>query len=234
MTLRVLVAEPDDVRRRCLTRAMTRYGFSVIDVRTAEEALSHRGEIDVALIDLNLPDADGVKLCETFRSRPEVVILAFTAKESEVEHVLALQAGADHCLARDVGVREIIARIEAVQRRIEELAHSVTARATTADHPPLATTINGETLHIDPSSRRATLRAAELSLTRKEFDLLTLLVGEAGRGVPRGLIMEKVWLDDSGISTRTLDTHVHSLRRKLRCTEAISCVRQFGYRFQAT
>jgi DNA-binding response OmpR family regulator len=229
MTLRVLVAEPDNVRRCRLATDLVRHGYSVIAVETAGEVIAHQNEIDVALFELNLPDADGVKLCEILRSRPEVAVIVYTADESETDHVLALHAGADHCLSTAVGVREIIACIEAVRRRTVNVPRPGMPKA-----DRMVSTVNGKSLEIDASSRRATLCADELGLTRKEFDLLSFLVGESGNNVRREVIMEKVWLDESGVSTRTLDTHVYSLRRKISCHEAISCVRQVGYRFQPT
>lgn len=231
MTLRVLVAEPDKARRRRLATDLGRHGYSVIAVETAGEVIAHQNEIDVALFELKLPDADGVKLCEILRGRPEVAVIVYTADESEIEHVLALHAGADHCLSTAVGVREIIACIEAVRRRTVDVARPGLSEPKT---DRMVSTVNGKSLEIDASSRRATLCANELGLTRKEFDLLAFLVGESGNNVRREVIMEKVWLDESGVSTRTLDTHVYSLRRKISCHEAISCVRQVGYRFQPT
>ncbi|WP_278314980.1 response regulator transcription factor [Lolliginicoccus levis] len=228
---RVLIADPDDGYRSVIARQLERHGYQVQGVGTAGDAIALAGAADVALLNIDLPDADGLRLCRQIRCRPDVVIIVYTCAAGELDHVLAFQAGADHCVPQQTGIREIVARIDAVQRRV--CRHPVDGAPTEDARPDrLHTTVDSVELVVDRVTCTVTRGDEVVPLTRKEFDLLSLLVEQAGRNVTRDTLMERVWRDESGIRTRTLDTHVNNVRRKIGSREAVSCVRGIGYRFE--
>lgn len=229
---RVLIADPDAGYRSVVARQLERHGYRAQGVGTASDAIALAGDADVALLNIDLPDADGLRLCRQIRNRPDVVIIVYTCAAGELDHVLAFQAGADHCVPQQTGIREIVARIDAVQRRL--CRHPVDEAPAEEDAGPdrLRTTVDSVELVVDRATCTVTRGDEVVPLTRKEFDLLNLLVEQAGRNVTRDTLMERVWRDESGIRTRTLDTHVNNVRRKIGSREAVSCVRGIGYRFE--
>lgn len=227
--IRVLVAEADEVIRRSVMRSLERYGYCARGVGTASAAISESDSAEILLIDIDLPDEDGLRVCEKVRRRADVVIIAFSNRLDEIDYILALRAGADHCVPKNTGIREIIARIEAVRRRVDLSSLEVKNHSGN-----LSSTVNGSDLEIDRATCTVTLDSRVLTMTRKEFDLLSLLIETKGKNVPRSTIMERVWHDDSGVQTRTIDTHVNNLRRKIGRRESITCTRGVGYRFLAS
>jgi DNA-binding response OmpR family regulator len=164
-------------------------------------------------------------VCTGLRARGRYTpILMLTSKSSELDRVLGLEVGADDYLTKPFSIRELLARVRAIFRRMDLL------RATPATSQPAS---QGE-LSVDPMSRVATVAERELELTPKEFDLLYLLVANAGRAFSRDYLMEQVWGYESGGFDRTVDTHVLRLRRKLGSLgERIETVWGVGYRFAA-
>lgn len=231
MSARILIADPDAEHRCVVARQLERHGYDTRCVGTADDALALAIDADVALLNIDLPDADGLRLCRLIRDRPDVVIIVWTGGVDELDQVLAFQAGADHCVPRGTGIREIVARIDAVQRRLRH--HPSSGVDVEAEElPELRTTVDSVELVVDRATCTVTRGQEVLPMTRKEFDLLSLLVEQAGRNVTRNTLMERVWRDQSGVRTRTLDTHVNTLRRKIGSREAVSCVRGIGYRFE--
>ncbi|WP_159941720.1 MULTISPECIES: response regulator transcription factor [unclassified Nocardiopsis] len=219
LVMRILVVEDDDRVARGLVTALKSASFDVQRVATAERALS-APPADVVLLDLGLPDADGIDLLRRLRERPQTAIIAVTARGEERERVRGLRAGADDYVVKPFGVAELLARIDAVLRRTR------TARAgAVEDEPPLLI----GTLSVDPGSRAARVGDTELQLTRKEFDLLALLAARSPSVVPRDQILDQVWGASWETSSRTLDTHVGSLRAKLGPAARIRTVRGVGY-----
>lgn len=174
---------------------------------------------EVILLEPDLPDADGLDICRKIREMCDSqIIIIISRHTAEVDCVLALQAGCDDYIAKPYGLRELTARIEAVARRA--LRPSTTLRP--IDYGPL---------RIDPSSREVKVEDREVSVTRKEFDLLYLLASERNEVIPRRRIMAEVWNDDLTISnSRTIDTHVNTLRRKLGTRDWIITVRGVGFK----
>ncbi|GAB3737638.1 response regulator transcription factor [Nocardiopsis nanhaiensis] len=217
--MRILVVEDDDRVARGLVTALRSASFEVQRVATAERAMSAPAA-DVVLLDLGLPDADGIELLRKLRERPQTAIIAVTARSEERDRVRGLRAGADDYVVKPFGVAELLARIDAVLRRTR------TARAEPEqEDAPLRA---GE-LSLDTDSREAWIGAEPLSLTRKEFDLLRLLVERSPKVVARDQILDQVWGASWEASSRTLDTHIASLRAKVNDAVRIRTVRGVGY-----
>jgi DNA-binding response OmpR family regulator len=227
---RLLLVEDDARISEPLRAALSAEGFEVDAVTTGEEALALIGgePPDLVLLDLTLPGIDGLEVCRRLRvDHPTLPVVMLTARAEEVDVVVGLGVGADDYVTKPFRVAELVARIRARLR-------SGGARGEEAE--PVERLQAGE-LEVDLAARRALDGGHELDLTPKEFDLLTLLVREAGRTVRRERIMREVWDEHWWGPTRTLDNHVSSLRRKLGDSadepRRIVTVRGVGFRFEA-
>ncbi|TDB69750.1 response regulator transcription factor [Micromonospora sp. KC723] len=220
--MRVLLVEDDDSVAESLKRGLARYGFEVDWVRTGGEALAASGQ-DLVLLDLGLPDTDGLDVCRHLRSRSGVPIIVISARSEEIDRVVGLEIGADDYVSKPFGIREVVARMRAVLRRVATA--NADASEGTTDQVVLS-----QRLVIDRRARRVTLDGVEVALAPKEYDLLTLLSEEPGAVFTREQIMEAVWDANWFGSTKTLDVHVAALRRKLGDVVSIETVRGVGYR----
>lgn len=212
---RILIVESNSVDAETLARGLRRHGHEVDIVGTGGEALRAYADADLVLLDLELPDLDGLEVCRGIRAAHEIPVIAVTARGSELDRVLGLQAGADDYLAKPYGFRELMARMEAVMRR---------ARPTR----PVAATITCGPLRIDSGTREVTLDGVPVETTRKEFDMLYLLASHPDTVIPRKMLMQQVWGDSW--SRRTVDTHVSTLRNKIGAGWIIT-IRGVGFRF---
>jgi DNA-binding response OmpR family regulator len=216
--MRILVVEDEDAIAEPLADGLRREGFEIERVATGSDALAATLP-DLVLLDLRLPDLDGLTVCRELRARSDVPIIVITAKGEEVDRVVGLEMGADDYVVKPFGFRELLARIRAVTRRAA------------APPPRPATTVG--TLSIDAPARRASMQGRELDLTPKEFELLLLLAREAGTVLSKQRIFENVWGSTWYGGTKTIDVHVASLRRKLGDPAWIETVRGVGLRLQA-
>ncbi|MFF8402564.1 response regulator transcription factor [Streptomyces sp. NPDC014846] len=216
--LRVLVVENDARAADALLKGLVRQSYAARGVATGTEALRAHRDADLILLDLDLPDLDGLEVCRGIRAISNTPIIAVTARGSELDRVLGLQAGSDDYLVKPYGFRELLARMEAVMRRVRS--------------QPAATAhvIHHGSLHIDAGARVATVDGVPVDLTRKEFDLLHLLASQPGTVIPRRQIMAQVWDDAWSPNGRTVDTHVSTLRGKLGSSKWITTVRGVGFR----
>ena len=194
----VLVVEDDRGIATQLVRGLSRSGYAVDHVTTGGDALS-RADPDVVLLDLGLPDGDGVDICRRLRQRSGVAIIVVTARGEEPERVLALDAGADDYMVKPFGLAELLARIRAVLRRV---------------HPGDGVLRHGP-LAVDVRARKVTVAGREVALTPKEFDILECLAADPGRVVSRQEILDSAWDAHWYGPTKVLDVHVAALRRKL-------------------
>jgi len=210
----VLIVEDDPGIAGSLARGLTRAGYDTRIVSTAEEARA-ADVPDVVLLDLGLPDGDGVELCTELRARSDAAILVITARGEEPDRVAALDAGADDYIVKPFGFAELTARIRAVLRR------SRSAGAGTLTHGRL---------RIDTRTRQVRCGDEEISLTPTEFDILECLATDPGRVVARQEIIERVWNTHWYGPTRVLDVHIAALRRKLGDPAAILTVYARGFR----
>jgi DNA-binding response OmpR family regulator len=215
--MRVLLVEDDDSIAEPLTAGLGRYGFQVSRARTGAEALASSPH-DVILLDLGLPDMDGIDVCRRLRATSAVPIIVITARSEEVDRVLGLELGADDYVVKPFGFRELVARIRAVTRRAQPAAE-----------PTLGPQRLGP-LELDRRQRRVRLDGTEMALTAKEFDLLALLAEDPGAVYEREQILEQVWDPHWFGPTKTLDVHVASLRKKLGDPGWIETVRGVGFR----
>ncbi|MCX5049898.1 MULTISPECIES: response regulator transcription factor [unclassified Streptomyces] len=221
--MRVLLVEDDESVAESLRRGLLRYGFEVAWVTTGGAALSHADPYDVVLLDLGLPDTDGLDVCKALRERGDVPIIVISARSDETDRVVGLELGADDYVSKPFGVREVIARIRAVMRRVQPR---------TASAPESAPDRYGTRLTIDRKAARVRLAGEEVSLTPKEYDLLAFLTEEPGALMSREQIMEAVWDANWFGPTKTLDVHVAALRRKLAGAITIEAVRGVGFRLE--
>ncbi|MDX2604116.1 response regulator transcription factor [Streptomyces caniscabiei] len=219
--MRVLLVEDDEPVAESLRRGLLRYGFEVQWVNTGGAALSYDGPYDVVLLDLGLPDTDGLDVCKALRDRSQVPIIVISARSDETDRVVGLELGADDYVSKPFGVREVIARIRAVMRRVQPRA---------ADAPPAGPDRYGSHLTVDRKAARVHLDGTEVALAPKEYDLLAFLTEEPGALMSREQIMEAVWDANWFGPTKTLDVHVAALRRKLAGAITIEAVRGVGFR----
>jgi Response regulators consisting of a CheY-like receiver domain and a winged-helix DNA-binding domain len=215
-TWRALVVQSKPGDLEALTNWLRRHGHEVKGVATGVAALQACEAPDIILLDMDLPDIDGLELCRSIRAAQDVPIIVVTASGSELDRVLAFQAGVDDYLVKPYGFRELLARMEAVMRR----ARPQLPTARTVKHGPL---------RIDAASRQVMLDGQVVEVTRKEFDLLHLLASNPGTVISRKRIMRQIW--GESWSRRTVDTHVSSLRNKLGGSDWIVTVRGVGFRF---
>ena len=217
----VLLAEDDASISDPLARALRREGYDVNvsadGPTTLDAALA--GGIDLIVLDLGLPRLDGLEVCRRLRSEGQSVpVLILTARADEVDTVIGLDAGADDYVTKPFRLAEFLARVRALLRR----GSTETSQA--------------QGVRVDTEARRAWLGDTELDLTTKEFDLLSVLVNEAGKVVTREQIMREVWDDTEGSASKTLDMHVSWLRRKLgddpQHSRLVTTVRGVGFRFE--
>ncbi|QAY68934.1 response regulator transcription factor [Xylanimonas protaetiae] len=221
----VLLAEDDPAIAEPLARALTREGYDVIVQGTGQGAIDNAGSADVVVLDLGLPDMDGLDVARELRgSGLGVPILVLTARADEVDLVVGLDAGADDYVTKPFRLAELLARVRALLRR----THGETAEEEE---------LRAQDVRVDVSAHRAFQGDRELHLTTKEFDLLKVLVANAGSVVVRDTLMRDVWGSDPVGSTKTLDMHVSWLRRKLgddaNAPRYVSTVRGLGFRFEA-
>src|ERR1700685_1081569 len=211
--INVLLVEDDQGIATQLVRGLSRGGYQVEHVMTGSEALA-RSQADVVLLDLELPDGDGVQVCRRLRERTGAAIIVVTAHGDEPDRVMALDAGADDYLVKPFGLAELQARIRAVLRRVK----------------PDSEVITHGGLTIDTRTHRVTVNGCEVALTPKEFDILEVLAADPGRVVARQEILEAAWDAHWYGPTKVLDVHVAALRKKLGAPSLIETVYSRGFR----
>ena|SRR5690242_20476796 len=223
----ILLVEDETSITEPLAEALRSEGFETQVAGTVAEALElARTEPDLVLLDVMLPDGSGFDVCRELRRSSRVPIIMLTARGEEADRVVGLELGADDYVVKPFSAREVVARIRAVLRRVDEPAPGE------HDGP-----VEIGELRLDPSSRQVTHRGEVLELSRKEFELLQLLMRNAGSVVTRERLLDEVWDTNWFGSTKTLDVHVSGIRRKLGDDPSepryIHTVRGVGFRFEA-
>ncbi|MEU1805430.1 response regulator transcription factor [Streptomyces sp. NPDC019937] len=247
MTVRALLIEDDETIAEPLVEGLRRYGLTASHVGTGTAGLEGPYG-DIVLLDLGLPDMDGIDVCRGIRQVSDVPIIMLTARGEEADRVLGLELGADDYLAKPFSMRELIARIRAVTRRTQRTEPAPTvplgAGTTVAPPPPVFEpepapapapvqhqTLEGqEPLIVDRRTRQVWVGGAPVALTPKEFELLALLTEDPGAVYSRQQILDRVWDPHFHGPTKTLDVHVATLRRKLGDPAWIQTLRGVGFR----
>ena len=216
----MLLVEDDPSIAAVVTRGLTDAGFGVLHVETGAAALAAEG-YDFVLLDLGLPDTDGLDVCRAIRAKSSVPVIIVTARSDELDRVVGLEIGADDYVVKPFGMRELVARIRAVLRRGGQ-----------ADTQSVTTDLVVGDLVINEKTRDVSLAGEHLSLTPKEFDLLAYLAAEPDVVHRRHDILEHVWDTEWYGPTKTLDAHVAALRKKLGNQDWIEAVRGVGFRLR--
>ena len=222
----ILLVDDEPLITDSLSYSLQREGFEVKSVIDGQSALDSIEEFrpDLVVLDLMLPDMSGLEVCRRLRTNSTIPVIMLTARGEEIDRVLGLEVGADDYLAKPFSFRELLARIRSTLRRVE-LDRQL------ANQQP----VNLHKLTLDPTARRVFKDGQELQLSAREFDLLALLMKNAGRALSREELLAKVWGEEWIGDPRTLDVHVRWLRLKVEEDPAspqyIQTVRGYGYRF---
>src|SRR5690349_7453954 len=226
----ILLVEDEPAIAEPLAETLTREGFHLEVAGTAADAVDAAGRIrpDLILLDLMLPDGSGFDVCREVRRESQVPIIMLTARGDETDRVIGLELGADDYVVKPFSAREVTARVRAVLRRTA--AAAAPAPAGDANAP-----VEVADVRLDPSTRSVTRAGAAVDVTRKEFDLLALLMRSAGTVVTRERLIDEVWDVNWFGSTKTLDVRVSGLRKKLGDDPSepryLHTVRGVGFRF---
>ena len=215
--MRVLVVEDDDGVADAVVEALDAHGHAALRAARAADVWSRLREVDVVLLDLGLPDGDGLDVLRRLRRIASTPVLVLTARDTERDVVRGLRLGADDYLVKPVRLRELLARMEAVARRVRAAE-------------PAPDLVEVDDLRVDLGARRAEVDGAEVALTSKEFDILAVLARNAGSAVSRQQLLDEVWGDAYLAVSRSLDVHLTSLRAKLARPGLITTIRGFGFR----
>jgi two-component system response regulator RegX3 len=225
----VLVVEDEPSFVEALTIGLTREGFRVISVTDGFEAIQRFDEVqpDIVLLDVMLPRLSGIDVCRQLRKRSQVPIIMVTAKGAEIDTVVGLEVGADDYITKPYRMREVVARMRAVLRR------SPNDSGAASDLSPGSLAVGDVVL--DPDEHRVTIDGEDVALPLKEFELLHLLLANAGRVLPRETLIDRVWGSDYVGDTKTLDVHIKRLRAKVEPNPTsptrILTYRGLGYKF---
>jgi two-component system response regulator RegX3 len=221
----VLVVEDEESYSDALAYMLRKEGFEVGLAGTGTAALEefHRAGADIVLLDLMLPELSGTEVCRQIRATSNVPVIMVSAKGDEVDKVVGLELGADDYVTKPYSPRELVARIRAVLRR-------------GADVELLPSTLEAGPVRMDVERHVVTVRGEETSMPLKEFELLEMLLRNAGRVLTRSQLIDRVWGSDYVGDTKTLDVHVKRLRAKVEpdpgAPRHLVTVRGLGYKFE--
>jgi two-component system response regulator RegX3 len=226
----VLLVEDEESFIEALQIGLKREGFRVEVARDGFEALERFDVVrpDIVLLDVMLPRISGIDVCRQLRKKSQVPIIMVTAKSAEIDTVVGLEVGADDYVTKPYRVRELVARMRAVLRRNQR------------DEPEVAAMNPGSIavgeVVLDPQEHLVSIRGESLSLPLKEFELLHILLANAGRVLPRETLIDRVWGSDYVGDTKTLDVHIKRLRGKVEDDPAnptrIVTIRGLGYKYE--
>jgi two-component system, OmpR family, response regulator RegX3 len=224
---RVLIVEDEESFSDALSYMLRREGFEAVVASTGPDALAEfdRGGADIVLLDLMLPGLPGTEVCRALRSRSNVPIIMLTAKDGEIDKVVGLELGADDYVTKPYSARELVARIRAVLRRRGDV------------EAPADSALEAGPVRMDVERHVVSVDGEPVALPLKEFDLLELLMRNAGRVLTRVQLIDRVWGSDYVGDTKTLDVHVKRLRAKIEPDPAnpkyLVTVRGLGYKLEA-
>lgn len=223
---RILVIEDEEALREPLAFLLGREGFEVTVIDNGLDAVAEfdRAGADLVLLDLMLPGQSGTEVCKQLRQRSQVPIIMLTAKDTEIDKVVGLELGADDYVTKPYSSRELVARIRAVLRRQTETEELVTS------------TVEGGPVRMDIERHVVSVNREQTAMPLKEFELLEMLLRNAGRVLTRGQLIDRVWGSDYVGDTKTLDVHIKRLRSKIEPDPShpryLVTVRGLGYKFE--
>lgn len=224
---KVLVVEDEESFSEAISFMLRKEGFEVAVAADGHAALVEfdKGGADIVLLDLMLPGLSGTEVCREIRKRSKVPVIMVTAKDSEIDKVVGLELGADDYVTKPFSSRELIARIKAVLRRTGEVLEDQ------------SDVIEIGPIRIDVERHAVSVSGEQVKLPLKEFDLLLMLMRNAGRVLTRGQLIDRIWGSDYVGDTKTLDVHVKRIRAKIEIDPAnpvhLLTVRGLGYKFEA-
>ncbi|MFE7168634.1 response regulator transcription factor [Streptomyces sp. NPDC057616] len=218
--MQLLLAEDDDGVAAALVEVLYDHGHDTRRLSRGKDVMTYHRSADLLLLDLGLPDIDGLEVLRTLRAVSDLPVVILTARGDERSVVRGLRLGADDYLVKPVRLTELLARIDAVTRRTRAKDPAAGARVVRAGG-----------VEIDLDARRVRVDRAEVELTAKEFDVLAVLARRAGTAVSREQLLDEVWGDARHATSRSLDVHLTQLRAKLGRPELLTTIRGFGYRF---
>lgn len=216
--MKVLVVEDDDGVANAVVGALGAHGHLTERLCRGTDALTRHHDADLVLLDLGLPDVDGLEVLRKLRRVATTPVIVLTARGDERSVVRGLHLGADDYLVKPVRLAELLARIHAVTRRVTPSGESRTVRV--------------RDLEIDLDARRVTTDDGEIELTAKEFDILAVLARNHGVAVSRQRLLDEVWGDAYLAVSRSLDVHLTGLRAKLGRPGLVATIRGFGFRLE--
>jgi two-component system, OmpR family, response regulator RegX3 len=222
---RVLVVEDEESYRDALSYMLSKEGFEVIEAQDGATGIAEfdRHGADIVLLDLMMPGLSGTEVCRQLRLRGAVPVIMLTARDSEVDKVVGLELGADDYVTKPFSHRELVARIRAVLRRGQ-------------DTDLVPDVIEAAGVRMDVERHEVSVNGERITLALKEFELLEMLLRNAGRVMTRGQLIDRIWGADYVGDTKTLDVHIKRLRTKLEPDPAspryLITVRGLGYKFE--
>ncbi len=223
--MRILLVEDDPAVATGVTDGLRNAGFQVLHVNNGAEAVSRAlgaEAPDLVLLDLGLPDMDGYDVCREIRAASNLPIIVISARDDEIDRVVGLELGADDYVTKPFGVRELVARVRAVMRRMGG-DNEVDAKQEVQHIGPLA---------IDRRAQRVFVDNEAVALTATEFDLLSVLAEDPGAVCRRTDLLERVWSTSLYVTPKTVDAHIAAVRKKLGHPEWIEAVRGVGFRLE--
>jgi two-component system response regulator RegX3 len=232
---RILLVEDEESYRDPLTYQLEREGFDVVTAATGPEALERFEEFgaDLVLLDLMLPGLPGTEVCRRLRLVSDVPVIMLTAKDDEIDKVVGLELGADDYVTKPYSSRELLARVRAVLRRRESVVVAAGAPALLADDEDDELLAAGP-VRMDVERHTVRVRDELVAFPLKEFELLELLLRNAGRVLTRGQLIDRIWGSDYVGDTKTLDVHVKRVRAKIEVDPGnptlLLTVRGLGYK----
>lgn len=238
MAEKILVVEDETTLQETLAYNLKRQGYEVETVGDGLAALdaARRVRPDVILLDVMLPGMDGFEVCRILRQEMNTPVLMLTARDDEIDRVVGLEVGADDYMVKPFSMRELIARVKAMLRRVRMIREEAGTLQAAALTPTVVQSLNFGNMIINMTRREVSIHDQAVPLKPKEYELLVFLAQHPGEALSRDFILEKVWGWDYAGDSRTVDVHVRWLREKIETDPArpnrIVTVRGAGYRFE--
>ena len=235
MVEKILVVDDEISLQETLSYNLKRQGYEVESVGDGPTALeaARRIKPDLLILDIMLPGMDGIEVCRILRQEMSTPVLMFTARDDEIDRIVGLEVGADDYLTKPFSMRELLARVKALLRRVRLMREELSTTTSSGDSKPILTNDN---LSIDTIRREIRLNAQPLAMKPKEYELLLFLAQHRGQVLSREFILERVWGWDYIGDSRTVDVHIRWLREKIEADSSspqrIVTVRGAGYRFE--